>query len=71
MIILFEHFHDALCIVLILAPGCEFFWLCSFLYGMKLNKGHFPSGTPIIHFLEKFYQEINFKSHLNYVLLCK
>ena len=37
---------------------------------MKLNKGHFSSETVITHFLDKPYQEINFKSHLNSVLLC-
>ena len=38
---------------------------------MNLNEGHFSSGTVIIHFLDKLYQEINFKKHLNSVLLCK
>ena len=38
---------------------------------MKLNEGHFSSRTVIIHILNKPYQEINFKSHLNSVLLCK
>ena len=37
---------------------------------MKLNKGHYSSGTVIIHFLDKRYQEANFKSHLNSVLFC-
>ena len=36
---------------------------------MKLNKDHFSSGTVIIHFRDKPYQGINFKSHLNNVLL--
>ena len=36
---------------------------------MKLNEGDFSSGTAIIHFLDKLYQKINFKSHLNSVLL--
>ena len=36
---------------------------------MKLNEWHFYSGTVIIHFLDKPYQEINFKTHLNSVLL--
>ena len=31
-------------------------------YGMKLNEVYFPSGTVIIHFLDKSYKEINFKS---------
>ena len=38
---------------------------------MKLNEGHFSSGTVIFHFRNKHYQEINFKNHLNNVLLCK
>ena len=41
------------------------------IYGMKLNEGDFSSGTVIIHFLDKPYQEINFKKDLNSVLLCK
>ena len=38
---------------------------------MKLNEVHFSLGTVITPFLDKPYQEINFKSHLNSVLLCK
>ena len=38
---------------------------------MNLKKRHFSLGTAIINFLDKPYQEINFKSHLNSVLLCK
>ena len=41
------------------------------IYGMKLNEVHFSSGTVITPFLDKPYQEINFKSHLNSVLPCK
>ena len=41
------------------------------VYVMKLNEGHFSSGTVIIYFWDKPYQEINFKNHSNYVLLCK
>ena len=41
------------------------------IYGKKINKRNFSSGTVIIHFLDKPYQEINFKSYLNSVLLCK
>ena len=37
--------------------------------GIKLNQGHFFFGTVITHFWDKPYQEINFKSHLNIVLL--
>ena len=36
----------------------------------ELNEGHFSSGTVIIDILDKPYQEINFKGHLNSVLLC-
>ena len=35
---------------------------------MKLDEGHFSSGTVIIQLLDKLYQEINFKRHLNSVL---
>ena len=38
------------------------------IYKMKLNEAHFPQGTANTHFLDKPYQEINFKSHLNSVL---
>ena len=38
---------------------------------MKLNEVYFSSGTVLTHFLDKPYQEINFKSHLNNVLPCK
>ena len=41
------------------------------IYGMKSNEGHFSSGTVMIHFIDKLYQEINFKRHLNSVLLYK
>ena len=64
MIMQFKHFYNILNIALILAPGYD-------IYGMQLNEGHFSSGTVIIHFLDKPYQGINFKSHLNSVLLCK
>ena len=37
---------------------------------MKLNEGHFSSGTVIIHILDKTYQERNFKTHGNSILLC-
>ena len=32
---------------------------------MKLNEVRFSSGTVITHFLDKPYQEVNFKCHLN------
>ena len=35
------------------------------IYGMKLNEIDFSSVAVITHFLDKPYQEINFKSHLN------
>ena len=38
---------------------------------MKLNEIHVSSGTVITHFLDKPYQEINFKTYLNSVLPCK
>ena len=38
---------------------------------MKLNEGDFSFGTVINHFSDKSYQEINFKSHLKRVPLCK
>ena len=38
---------------------------------MKLNEGHFSLGTSIIQFLNKLYQKINFKCHMNSVTLCK
>ena len=38
---------------------------------MKVNEVHFSLGTVITHFLDKPDQEINFKSHLNSVLLCE
>ena len=38
------------------------------IYGMKLNKAHFSSETVIVHFLDKPYHKINFKSHLNSAL---
>ena len=37
------------------------------IYGKELNEGYFSSGTVIIHFLNKRYQEINFGSHSNSV----
>ena len=38
---------------------------------MKLNDGHFSSGTVCIHFWDKPNQEINFESHSNTALLCE
>ena len=32
------------------------------IFGIKKNEVNFSSGTVIIHFLDKPYQEINFKS---------
>ena len=36
---------------------------------MKLNQVNVSSGTVITHFLDKSYWKINFKSHLNSILL--
>ena len=41
------------------------------IYRMKLNDGYFSFGTVTIHFWDKPYQKINFKSHLNNVPRCK
>ena len=46
----FKHFHDSVNIVLILAPGCEFFTAKCVqfffnIYGMKLNEGYFTTAT--------------------------
>ena len=38
---------------------------------MKLSEANYSSGTVIIQFLDEPYHEINFKSHLHSVLLCK
>ena len=69
ILIRLRYFYNNLIIVLILAPGREFSELNlsnSFnIYGLKLNTVHFFSATVITHFLDKLYQEINFKSHLN------
>ena len=69
ILIRLKFFYNNLIVVLILAPGREFYELNlsnSFnIYGLKLNTVHFFSGTVITHFLDKLYQEINFKSHLN------
>ena len=35
---------------------------------MKLNEVHFSAGTAITHILDKLYQEMNLKNHLNSVL---
>ena len=64
MIIRVKHFHDTLNIVLYCPISFN-------INGMKLNEGDFSSGTAIIHFLDKLRQKINFKSHLNSVILCK
>ena len=62
-----QYFHDSPYIVIILAPGRYFFYqMCpiSFnIYGIKLNERHFSFVTNLTHLCDKFYQEINFKSH--------
>ena len=40
------------------------------IYETKLNEVHFFSGTVIIHFLDKSYEQRNFKSRFINVLLC-
>ena len=72
----FEHFHDSLNIAVIVVPGCGLFTIkmCPIffnIYGMKLNEKRFSFETVIIYFWDKTYPEINFKSHLDSVLLCK
>ena len=73
MIIRLKDFHDSLNIVVILAPCCEF---CSaectrFPVTFKeWNKMKDIFSLIIIHSWENPY-EINFKNHLNSVLLCK
>ena len=76
MIILLSNFHDSLDIALILAPDGKFFSAKCVQFPLKfaewnLNEGHCCSGTIIIHFLDKPFQEINLKIHLNKVPLCK
>ena len=76
ILIRLKYLHDSLNIALILDTGHDVF-LCwvgpiSFdIYGMKLNEVNFSSVSVITHFLDTPYQEINFKSHLNTLLLCK
>ena len=36
---------------------------------MKLNDGYFPLETDIIHFSDEPFGEINFKGHLNGVII--
>ena len=68
MIIKLKYFHDSLNNAVISLVNA----LISFnIYRMNLNKGHFSFGTAIIHFGDKPYQKINFKSHSNTELLCK
>ena len=70
MIIHLKYFYDSVNIVLILAPGRECVEFPLTFLQKKLNEGYFPWEL-IIHFLEKYYQEINLKSHLNSAPLCK
>ena len=67
MIIQLKYFRDSLNIVVSLALDHWFFNI----YRTELNDGHFFCGTVITHFLENFFQEINFKSHWNSLTLCK
>ena len=38
---------------------------------IKLTDKHFPLEQRVIHLLDKTYQEINFKSYSNTIILCK
>ena len=67
------YFHDSLNTVAIIALRDECFSgkyaQFSFnTYEMKLNERPFPSRIVAIHFWDKPYQELNFKSNLNSVL---
>ena len=41
------------------------------IYGIKINDGHFSTGTVVIQNYDNPYQQTNFKSHYNTVILCK
>ena len=67
-----KYFHDSLSNAVIVAPGQEIFSANCAQFLLKFTKWeHFSLGTVIIHFWDKFYQDINFKSHLNSVLVRK
>ena len=76
IIIRLRYFLDSLDIAMIVAPACEFFSVKCAQFPLicrewNQTKGNFSFGMVFIHFWHKPYQEINFKSHLNSVLLCK
>ena len=74
MIIRLKHFHDSLNTVVILTPGHEFFSAKCAQLSLALTeckRKAFSSRTVIISFFDIFYQKLNFKNHLNSVLLCK
>ena len=73
MIMQLKYLHDSLNIVVILAPGREFFSvkcaqfpLTFNIYETKLNEGHFSFGTvvPSFTFAMKL-RDANYKSHWN------
>ena len=71
-----KYFHDSLNIAVILASGREFVSTKCIqfpfnIYRIKLNDEHFFCRAAIIHFWDKPYQEMNFKIHLNTVIVCK
>ena len=66
-----KYFHDSLNIVVnIVAPLVN---VPNFLEHSKnkINWWTFSPGTVVIHLLDKTYQEINFKSYSNTMILCK
>ena len=79
MIIRLKYYHDSLNLAVTVALGCQVvtFSLLSMclilfnIYGKKLNKGGFSSKTVMIHFWNKPYEEINFKSHIVYYVVNK
>ena len=62
-----KYFYESVNTVVVLIPGCEFCsaksaQFSSTLTDKKLNDGPIFSKTVITHFLDKPYQEINFKN---------
>ena len=62
MLIQFKHFHDSLNTVVTLAPGCKVFFVKCVQFLLTFIEWN------RIHFWDKPYQKIIFKSHLNSVL---
>ena len=71
MIIRLKYFHESQNIIVMLPPGREFFCAKCAQFPLKLNDEHFSSRAVIIHFWDRPYPEMNFKSHLNAVILFK